>query len=136
MSIDVCRLLARRLEEDKPIGIEHTMGFYNTTWVSYHTMTKWVQLLGVWVQVWNFQPTDYPCQTLDLAQKTYCSLKFKFCCNGSSIKGGFSTAVILYTYNQILKIHRYKLKTPEELTIYKQNLLEFTSTHSAILSAH
>ena len=49
--------VARRLKEDKPVGIEHTTSFYNTAWVLYHTVAKWV---------WNFWSVGYPCWTLTL----------------------------------------------------------------------
>ena len=61
--------------------------------------------------------------TLESAQKTHHTIKYKVYCDGSSYKGGVGAAAILYKNNRPLKIQRFRLGIPEEHTIYEAELV-------------
>lgn len=61
--------------------------------------------------------------TLELMQKTHCTIKYKVYCDGSSYKGRVGAVAILYKNNRLLKIQRFRLGTPEEHTVHEVELV-------------
>ena len=60
---------------------------------------------------------------LNIAQKNYCTVKYKVYYDGSCYKGGVGAAAILYKNNRPLETCRFKLGTAEEHTIYEAELV-------------